>query len=61
VQERHVWQSLHHVSGLNQHLWESHTIKRWKYKVKWSNALWHVDSHHKLIHWGIVLHAFIDG
>ncbi|KAL4063011.1 hypothetical protein V8B97DRAFT_1843938, partial [Scleroderma yunnanense] len=23
--------------------------------------LWHIDGHHKLIWWGIVIHAFIDG
>ncbi|KAG2138162.1 hypothetical protein BD769DRAFT_1351308, partial [Suillus cothurnatus] len=32
-----------------------------KYYAKWPNALWHMDSHHKLIQWGIVVHRFIDG
>ncbi|KAL4079798.1 hypothetical protein J3A83DRAFT_4086426, partial [Scleroderma citrinum] len=32
-----------------------------KYHIKWPNALWHIDGHHKLIWWGIVIHAFIDG
>ncbi|KAI6006192.1 hypothetical protein F5J12DRAFT_721182, partial [Pisolithus orientalis] len=32
-----------------------------KYHVKWPNALWHMDGHHKLIQWGIVIHGFIDG
>ncbi|KAG2034733.1 hypothetical protein BDR03DRAFT_801206, partial [Suillus americanus] len=31
-----------------------------KYKVKCSNALWHLDGHHKMIWWGIVIHGFID-
>ncbi|KAG2364284.1 hypothetical protein BDR07DRAFT_1280150, partial [Suillus spraguei] len=32
-----------------------------KYHVKRPNVLWHVDGHHKLIRWGIVIHGFIDG
>ncbi|KAG1781733.1 hypothetical protein EV702DRAFT_962652, partial [Suillus placidus] len=36
-------------------------IQRWKYQVKCSNALWHLDGHHKMIQWGVVVHGFIDG
>ncbi|CAB4421658.1 unnamed protein product [Rhizophagus irregularis] len=36
-------------------------IPRRKYKVAGPNALWHIDSHHKLIRWKIVIHAGIDG
>ncbi|KAG2134987.1 hypothetical protein BD769DRAFT_1293898, partial [Suillus cothurnatus] len=32
-----------------------------QYKVSQPNALWHMDGHHKLIHWGIVIHGIIDG
>ncbi|KZT03415.1 uncharacterized protein LAESUDRAFT_659772, partial [Laetiporus sulphureus 93-53] len=32
-----------------------------KYKFLRLNALWHCDGHHKLIHWEIVIHGFIDG
>ncbi|KAI9570896.1 hypothetical protein HD554DRAFT_2017827, partial [Boletus coccyginus] len=35
--------------------------KQHKYYIKCPNALWHVDSHYKLIHWEIVIHGFIDG
>ena len=31
------------------------------YKVKWPNALWHIDGHHKLICWGIVIHGVVHG
>lgn len=31
------------------------------YRVKRSNALWHIDGHHKLIRWGFVVHGIIDG
>ncbi|KIK25392.1 hypothetical protein PISMIDRAFT_96746, partial [Pisolithus microcarpus 441] len=32
-----------------------------KYYVKQPNAVWHIDGHHKLICWGIIIHGFIDG
>ncbi len=31
------------------------------YDVPGPNALWHLDGHHKLIHWGFVTHGCIDG
>ncbi|KAF8835009.1 hypothetical protein BDN67DRAFT_913766, partial [Paxillus ammoniavirescens] len=31
------------------------------YSVPRSNYLWHIDGHHKLIWWGIVIHGMIDG
>ena len=31
------------------------------YTVSCPNALWHVDTHHKLILWHFVIHAGIDG
>ncbi|KAG1883698.1 hypothetical protein F4604DRAFT_1575544, partial [Suillus subluteus] len=35
-------------------------IQRWQYKVSWSNALWHMNGHHKLICRGIIIHDIID-
>ncbi|KAG1827436.1 uncharacterized protein BJ212DRAFT_1474588 [Suillus subaureus] len=32
-----------------------------QYKVLQLNALWHMDGHHKLICWGIIIHGIIDG
>ena len=29
--------------------------------VSGPNSLWHIDSHHKLIRWRIVVHGGIDG
>eukprot|EP00794_Sanderia_malayensis_P001839 gene1839-2069_t len=37
------------------------TVKRRVYSVEALNALWHIDSHHKLIRWRIVTHGCIDG
>lgn len=31
------------------------------YLVSWINALWHINGHHKLIPWKIVIHGGIDG
>jgi hypothetical protein len=35
-------------------------IRRREYRVKRPNALWHIDGHHKLILWGIVIHGVVD-
>lgn len=31
------------------------------YRVPFVNALWHIDGHHKLIRWKIVIHGGMDG
>ncbi|KAK7053858.1 hypothetical protein R3P38DRAFT_3305267 [Favolaschia claudopus] len=36
-------------------------IDRQRYSVPHSNYLWHLDGHHKLIRWGIVIHGIVDG
>lgn len=36
-------------------------ITRRIYSVPWVNSLWHIDGHHKLNPWGIVIHGGIDG
>lgn len=36
-------------------------ILRRVYRVPWINSLWHLDGHHKLIRWKIVIHGAIDG
>ena len=37
------------------------TLHRRVYNVKSPNALWHVDSHHKLLRWRLVMHGAVDG
>ncbi|KAG2143310.1 hypothetical protein BD769DRAFT_1348343, partial [Suillus cothurnatus] len=46
---------------IRQHLRWQQIIRRRKYEVKWSNVLWHLDGHHKMIQWWFVIHIFIDG
>ncbi|EJT52314.1 hypothetical protein A1Q1_04525 [Trichosporon asahii var. asahii CBS 2479] len=31
------------------------------YRVPWINSLWHIDGHHKLNPWKIVIHGGVDG
>ncbi|XP_076079241.1 uncharacterized protein LOC143056719 isoform X1 [Mytilus galloprovincialis] len=37
------------------------TIQRRQYSVPTANSVWHVDTHHSLIRWGIIVHGGIDG
>lgn len=32
-----------------------------KYESRGPNEVWHIDGHHKLILWGIVIHGVVDG
>ncbi|KAK7434278.1 hypothetical protein VKT23_020279 [Stygiomarasmius scandens] len=55
--------SLHRVDGLGrvQRTAAHEKLSRHTYKVKRPHALWHLDGHHKLILWGIVIHGIVDG
>ncbi len=61
IQKYHVRLSLQRVDGLRQALHRHTRIERQRYFVPQSNYLWHLDGHHKLIAWGIVIHGIIDG
>lgn len=61
VQRQRVIDSIMRVDGLNRTLRKHTVIKRREYLSARPNALWHVDGHHKLILWGIVLHGIADG
>ena len=61
IQYRRVVQSLHRVDRLGQVLRNRQVKRRRRYRIKRPNALWHLDGHHKLIRWGIVIHGVIDG
>ena len=49
------------VDNVGQALQQRQLIFCHKYTVKQPDALWHVDGHHKLIHWGVVIHGMVDG
>ena len=53
--------SIHCVDHANTVARCSTIIQRCLYTVTCPNAVWHMDSHHKLIQWRIITHAAIDG
>jgi len=61
IQRWQIWMSFYRMDQLGQTLQNWDVIKHQKYKVPWPNYLWHMDGHHKLIRWGIVIHGIIDG
>ncbi|KAI6044791.1 hypothetical protein EDC04DRAFT_2529033, partial [Pisolithus marmoratus] len=61
IQRRCISASLHHVDPLGHVLRRCTATHHHKYHVSCPNALWHMDGHHKLIHWGIVIHGIVDG
>jgi len=61
VQRSRVEASLSRVDDVGRVILRNKIIKRREYKSARPNALWHVDGHHKLGPWGIVIHGFTDG
>ena len=61
IQKERIRLSLARVDRLGQALRNHHAIDRRVYEVPRPNALWHLDGHHKLIRWGIVIHGIVDG
>jgi len=63
VQCWHLRKSIERVDQLGQALRCRTAAKkvRKQYKVDHLNALWHIDGHHKLILWGIIIHGVVDG
>jgi hypothetical protein len=60
VQKHRVLHSMTKVDSLGLKLRKSQTIQRRVYSVPRPNYLWHMDGHHKLGPWGIVIHGVID-
>jgi len=61
VQRSRITASLSRVDDVAKVVLRNKTIKRREYKSARPNALWHLDGHHKLGPWGIVIHGIIDG
>lgn len=49
------------VDPINVCMRRMRVIQRRSYSVPGPNALWHIDGHHSLIRWRIVVHGGIDG
>lgn len=54
-------QSIHRVDHINTVARRHSVIRRRVYSVPYPNFIWHIDGHHKLIRWRIVVHGAIDG
>lgn len=61
VQRYRIVASLSRVDDIAKVVLQTRTIKRREYKSARPNALWHLDGHHKLGPWGIVIHGITDG
>ena len=61
VQRERIVASLSRVDSIAKVILQSKVIKRRNYESSRPNALWHVDGHHKLGLWGIVIHGLTDG
>lgn len=61
VQRKRIRSSLARVDPKNTALRWGIVVSRRIYNVPWPNSLWHLDGHHSLIRWKLVIHGCIDG
>ena len=61
IQRRRIRECLARVDPANTALRWGIVVSRRQYSVPWPNSLWHLDGHHSLIRWGLVIHGCIDG
>lgn len=61
IQRFRIRDSLYRVDPWGVEKRSRRLLQRRKYKVAGPNSLWHIDGHHKLIRWRIVIHGAIDG
>jgi hypothetical protein len=62
IQRKRVQNALLHCDSIGLALRNHSRIERRReYKVARPNSVWHLDGHHKLIRWGIVVHGIVDG
>ena len=61
IQRQRIRESMARVDPQNTALRWGVVVSRRTYQVPWPNSLWHLDGHHALIRWKIVIHECIDG
>ena len=61
VQRRRVRECLARLDPQNRALRWGILVSRRVYQVPWPNSLWHLDGHHSLIRWKLVIHGCVDG
>ena len=60
IQRHRIRESMTRVQPRNAILRWGMIVQRRKYHVPWPNSLWHLDGHHSLIRWSLVVHGCID-
>ena len=61
VQRRRLRESVARTDPIQRHVRWHQVISRRTYSVQGSNSLWHIDGHHSLIRWRMVVHGGMDG
>ena len=61
VPRKRIRAGINRVDPRNTTLRWGALVSRRVYAVPWPNSLWHLDGHHSLIRWGLVIHGCIDG
>ena len=61
VQRTKLRESIHHVDPEGVAERRSIAVKRRKHHVERPNEVCHIDGHHKLIRWQMVIHGGSDG
>ena len=61
VTQQALRDSIHRVDHANTVNRRSKVVQRRVYTVSCPNALWHIDTHHKLIRWRLITIAAVDG
>ena len=61
IQRHQIISSLGRVDAVAKVARRDREIKRGEYHNPRPNAVWHLDGHHKLGPWGVVIHGITDG
>lgn len=61
VQRERVIKAMRQIDPVVRSLRWGALVHRRRYTVPGANSLWHIDGHHSLIRWGLVVHGCIDG
>ena len=61
LQRYRVRESLQRIDPISCLLHRHQPISRRKYSMPGPNSSWHIDGHHSLIRWGLVIHCGLDG
>ena len=61
IQRQRIRESLMRLNPDNRILHRGIIISRRVYYVPWPNSIWHLDGHHSLIRWRMVVDGCIDG